>query len=85
MVAKDDVIVDDKWYTLGLRGTGSQDPVADHVLVPAYRTMPTRGVFDGVSPHRGTSTPRCTAARGSTSTPVPHWYEGGTSAQPETV
>ena len=51
VVPKADVFVDDTWHTLGLRGTGSKDIVADDVLVPAHRAIPTRLVFDGVSPH----------------------------------
>ena len=51
LVPKADVFVDDTWYTLGLRGTGSKDLVADDVLVPAHRAIPTRTVFDGMSPH----------------------------------
>jgi alkylation response protein AidB-like acyl-CoA dehydrogenase len=48
---KADVFVDDTWHTLGLRGTGSKDIVADDVFVPAHRAIPTRLVFDGMSPH----------------------------------
>jgi alkylation response protein AidB-like acyl-CoA dehydrogenase len=51
VVPKVDITVDDTWYTLGLRGTGSKDLVADGVFVPARRAMPTRALFDGVSPH----------------------------------
>lgn len=41
---KDDLQVLDTWHTLGLRGTGSHDSVADHVYVPAARVF---SVFDG--------------------------------------
>lgn len=51
IVPKRDVVVDDTWYTLGLRGTGSKDIVADDVFVPDHRSMPTRELFDGLSPH----------------------------------
>ena len=34
----------DNWHTLGLRGTGSQDTVADEVFVPADRVV---SIFDG--------------------------------------
>ncbi len=46
-----DVVVDDTWYTLGLRGTGSKDLVAEDVFVPEYRAMPSSTLFDGLSPH----------------------------------
>jgi alkylation response protein AidB-like acyl-CoA dehydrogenase len=51
IVPKSDIVVDDTWFTLGLRGTGSKDVVADDVFVPFHRSMPTRVLFDGESPH----------------------------------
>ena len=51
VVPKKDLFVDDTWFTLGLRGTGSKDLVAEEVFVPAHRSMPTRLLFDGHSPH----------------------------------
>jgi alkylation response protein AidB-like acyl-CoA dehydrogenase len=51
VVPKADVVVDDTWHTLGLRGTGSKDLVADEVFVPEHRSMATRSLFDGLSPH----------------------------------
>jgi alkylation response protein AidB-like acyl-CoA dehydrogenase len=51
VVPKADVEVDDTWYSLGLRGTGSKDIVAHDVFVPAHRAIPTRMLFDGRSPH----------------------------------
>lgn len=41
---KEDLRVLDTWYTLGLRGTGSHDSVADEVFVPSDRVL---SVFDG--------------------------------------
>ncbi|KAA1248466.1 hydroxylase [Mycobacterium simiae] len=41
---KGDLQVLDTWHTLGLRGTGSHDSVADNVFVPADRVL---SVFDG--------------------------------------
>jgi indole-3-acetate monooxygenase len=41
---KDDLQVLDTWHTLGLRGTGSHDTVADEVFVPADRVL---SIFDG--------------------------------------
>jgi alkylation response protein AidB-like acyl-CoA dehydrogenase len=39
-----DVQLLDNWHTLGLRGTGSHDTVADEVFVPADRVV---SIFDG--------------------------------------
>lgn len=51
VVPKSDVEVDDTWHVLGLRGTGSKDLVATDVFVPDHRSMPTKLLFDGESPH----------------------------------
>ena len=39
---KEDLQVLDNWHTLGLRGTGSADAVADEVFVPAARVLAVR-------------------------------------------
>jgi len=41
---KEDLAVLDTWHTLGLRGTGSHDTVADEVFVPADRVF---SIFNG--------------------------------------
>ncbi len=41
---KDDLEILDTWHTLGLRGTGSHDAVADEVFVPTARVL---SLFDG--------------------------------------
>jgi alkylation response protein AidB-like acyl-CoA dehydrogenase len=51
MVPTSDIEIDDTWYTLGMRGTGSKDIVAHRVFVPAHRAMPTGPLFLGCSPH----------------------------------
>ncbi len=47
---KSDLIVDDTWYTLGLRGTGSKDLVAEDIFVPDHRVAPTLLLVEGTSP-----------------------------------
>jgi alkylation response protein AidB-like acyl-CoA dehydrogenase len=56
VVPKSDVVIDDTWYTLGLRGSGSKDIVAQDVFVPSERTLPSKMLFDGESPHGEGST-----------------------------
>lgn len=51
MVPAADIEIDDTWYTLGMRGTGSKDLVAKGVFVPAHRALPTYPLFVGSSPH----------------------------------
>jgi len=51
VLPRKDVAVDDTWFTLGLRGTGSKDLVLEDVFVPEHRSMPTGTLFDGRSPH----------------------------------
>jgi alkylation response protein AidB-like acyl-CoA dehydrogenase len=51
VLPKEDAVVDDTWFTLGLRGTGSKDLVLENVFVPEHRSMMTGTLFDGRSPH----------------------------------
>ena len=41
--------VNDNWFTLGLRGTGSKELVLDDVFVPDHRVMPTPALYGGES------------------------------------
>jgi 3-hydroxy-9,10-secoandrosta-1,3,5(10)-triene-9,17-dione monooxygenase len=57
MIPREDVRIEDVWFTSGLRGTGSNDVVIDEpVFVPEHRWVPMVGYFpDGVAEHgRGT-------------------------------
>ncbi|MCZ6459120.1 MAG: acyl-CoA dehydrogenase family protein [Gammaproteobacteria bacterium] len=47
VVPKSDIVVDDTWFTLGLRATGSKDLIASDVFVPDYRAMATLELFRG--------------------------------------
>jgi alkylation response protein AidB-like acyl-CoA dehydrogenase len=51
VVPRAEVVVDDTWFSLGLRGTGSKDIVARDAFVPTHRAMPSRMLFEGRSPH----------------------------------
>jgi alkylation response protein AidB-like acyl-CoA dehydrogenase len=43
-IRREDLQIQDTWHTLGLRGTGSHDAVADEVFVPGTRVL---SLFDG--------------------------------------
>ncbi len=45
-----DCAVNDNWFTMGLRGTGSKEVVLDDVFVPDHRVMPTPVLYGGESP-----------------------------------
>jgi alkylation response protein AidB-like acyl-CoA dehydrogenase len=40
VMPKRDVVIDDTWFTLGMRGTGSKDAVLDKVFVPERYAVP---------------------------------------------
>ncbi|MDA0823469.1 MAG: acyl-CoA dehydrogenase family protein [Proteobacteria bacterium] len=45
-----DLIIDDTWHVLGMRGTGSKDIVANNAFVPNYRAIPIVQAFLGTIP-----------------------------------
>ncbi len=51
VVPTEEIVVDDTWQVLGLQGTGSKDVVAKDIFVPAGRTVDTRAMMRGDSPH----------------------------------
>jgi len=51
VVPRAELEVDDTWHAMGLQGTGSKDVVARNLFVPAQRTIDTRILFRGTSPH----------------------------------
>jgi alkylation response protein AidB-like acyl-CoA dehydrogenase len=64
MVPRADVILDDTWHTLGMRGTGSKDLVVNNAFVPEHRVMPTTPTFLGLSPHAKAPTYRLSVYSG---------------------
>jgi 3-hydroxy-9,10-secoandrosta-1,3,5(10)-triene-9,17-dione monooxygenase len=50
VLAKADVTVDDTWYTLGMRGTGSKDVVLEDAFVPDHRAVRMSDAFLGTVP-----------------------------------
>jgi len=50
LLPRKDYVIDDKWDTFGLQGTGSQDVVVDRAFVPDYRTHRAADGFMGTNP-----------------------------------
>ncbi len=50
LVPASDVTVRDTWYSAGLRGSGSDNVVAENVLVPEHRTVAMHTLRDACSP-----------------------------------
>jgi 3-hydroxy-9,10-secoandrosta-1,3,5(10)-triene-9,17-dione monooxygenase len=50
LVPVSEVTVVDTWYSAGLRGTGSDNVIADGVFVPDHRTLVLASVREGTSP-----------------------------------
>jgi len=48
-VRRSEIAIDDTWYTMGLRGTGSHDVLLRDVFVPAHRAMSSGMLFRGES------------------------------------
>jgi alkylation response protein AidB-like acyl-CoA dehydrogenase len=64
MVPRADVVLDDTWHTLGMRGTGSKDLVVTNAFIPEHRTVPTFPTFLGLSPHARAPTYRLSVYSG---------------------
>src|SRR5262249_20028964 len=47
---KANVVIDDTWYTLGMRGTGSKDVVLDNVFIPDHYAVPMAAAQLGTVP-----------------------------------
>lgn len=50
VMPKADVVIDDTWYTLGMRGTGSKDLVLENVVIPDRYAVPMGEAQLGVVP-----------------------------------
>jgi alkylation response protein AidB-like acyl-CoA dehydrogenase len=50
LLPRNDVRIDDNWFTMGLAGTGSKNSVASDVFVPAYRAVPVVQLLTGSTP-----------------------------------
>jgi 3-hydroxy-9,10-secoandrosta-1,3,5(10)-triene-9,17-dione monooxygenase len=50
LVPRSDILINDNWHTVGLKGTGSKEVVIDSAFVPEYRTHRAMDGFAGTSP-----------------------------------
>ena len=50
VLPRSDVVIDDNWHALGLRGTGSCDVLAEGVFVPTHRIIDSGELLGGRSP-----------------------------------
>ena len=50
VMPKADVVIDDTWFTLGMRGTGSKDVVLDNVAIPERYAVPMAEAQMGTVP-----------------------------------
>jgi alkylation response protein AidB-like acyl-CoA dehydrogenase len=64
MVPRADMVLDDTWHTLGMRGTGSKDLVVNDAFIPEHRVVPTTPTFLGLSPHAKAPTYRLSVYSG---------------------
>lgn len=85
-VPKDRYRIEDTWFTLGMRGTGSRTIVVEDVFVPDHLTCPQRNVIQGDNAHtegaayrvpvRGAMPPLFVApALGAALAALPAWAE----------
>ena len=50
VIPREDIEIDDNWYAIGLRGTGSCDVVATQAFVPTHRMIDSGDLLGGRSP-----------------------------------
>lgn len=50
LIPREDFLIIDDWFTVGLKGTGSKTIVLNDVFVPEYRTIKGKDVEAGIAP-----------------------------------
>src|SRR5215831_19146938 len=50
LIPREDFVIVDDWFTVGLKGTGSKTIVIDDVFVPERRTLSNKDIEEGTSP-----------------------------------
>ncbi len=67
-VPRREITIEDTWYTMGLRGTGSHDVLLKDVFVPAHRAMSSGALFAARMSSRSASERTFTCCRS-----LPRW------------
>jgi alkylation response protein AidB-like acyl-CoA dehydrogenase len=52
LIPRSDFVVDDDWFTTGLRGTGSKSIRVADAFIPDYRSITAQSIDDGTAPGR---------------------------------
>ncbi len=50
LIPRSDITIEDDWFTVGLRGTGSKSVVVNDAFIPEYRTVTFASMLDGSAP-----------------------------------
>jgi 3-hydroxy-9,10-secoandrosta-1,3,5(10)-triene-9,17-dione monooxygenase len=50
LIPREDFVIVDDWFTVGLKGTGSKTIEINDVFIPEYRSLSARQVEDGAAP-----------------------------------
>ena len=50
LLPRSDFTIEDDWYVMGLRGTGSKAIIVDKAFVPSHRMVPMAGLATGQGP-----------------------------------
>jgi 3-hydroxy-9,10-secoandrosta-1,3,5(10)-triene-9,17-dione monooxygenase len=49
VVPRSEMVIDDTWFNMGMRGTGSKDILIDDTFVPAHRSIPFADLREGTA------------------------------------
>jgi 3-hydroxy-9,10-secoandrosta-1,3,5(10)-triene-9,17-dione monooxygenase len=50
VVPRNDYAIEDTWFNVGMKGTGSNDVLVDDAFVPAHRSVALSDIHDGTTP-----------------------------------
>jgi 3-hydroxy-9,10-secoandrosta-1,3,5(10)-triene-9,17-dione monooxygenase len=50
VIPRQDYAIEDTWFNVGMKGTGSNDVIVDDVFVPAHRSVALSDIHEGTTP-----------------------------------